>query len=964
MSDRITLTEIGIQGFRRLQEPMMLAIEPGAGVTLLVGPNGSGKSTVLDAIEWALTGEASRLPPMRATDAKNAPDPYKTLGSGSEPQVSLRFADLDDGEIYHLGPDLKIETASKLLRRSLPAWRAFQAASAALRWTHFSSQRSVARLGSENGDAILKAFAGPAGLEGHKDVNKFLWGAPTQQALRKRTAEAQEKVTSHRVALDYVDDVLAASASTTIPDSGPEHRLADLIAYLTRAVGRQYTEFGNDLGALQSALQADRRDAEAALANFRGVAAERRETHLRTRRLEVDAEAARQTAETTGQVEHRRRDAADAARAELDEARQTMESISNDIASGKEQLQKHGRLAAIDAEMQRLVRALNLELARVAAGQRRRQLLDQINVLSARARAGHGLIDARRMIAQYAEFGDTELILEQSATQIEELAGRQDALAARRDAVRAVIRAEEDRQQTLASLASALAAHIREHDQKCPLCAAEYPEGELFQRVAAAAADTGAATDMLGEQLSDVTAELGRVTGQLEFARARSAEASETQRLMRHWRAEEMRYVSAFGVIWSADEQEAVETALAERRSEIDFSDDDHLGAREAELSEAIIAHETAAADLEKQLFECNLSRTSLYIDLQGVPGENDLRARLDALEPAFTRASARHSLVADEMKLALDLESSATQAAQQARETLGPIEALLTEQRARLDELNLAYDSCLLNTEESAYVKSLDAQIAKFGAMLEEVRSIRSESEALRQAAQTDARLEVIRAAYPGEPHDLSNDTLRARILERIAASEADVEQLNALGRKLKERARVRRQIDLKQQGDTLHPWNSLFRAIYTSLAGALGETLEWTTNARASDMRFSEFDARPTPHVSGQPIHGWFAGHFFSEGQLAALQISSMITASILLPWSRWRALLLDDPLQHADVIKVGAFADLMRGLAQDHGHQIILTTHDTDQAEFIATKFRAVNLPATIVHFERQGMIRSTV
>jgi len=197
--------------------------------------------------------------------------------------------------------------------------------------------------------------------------------------------------------------------------------------------------------------------------------------------------------------------------------------------------------------------------------------------------------------------------------------------------------------------------------------------------------------------------------------------------------------------------------------------------------------------------------------------------------------------------------------------------------------------------------------------------------------------------------------------VADSLAADEAQVERIKALGQRLKERARHRRQVELKLQGDTLYPWNNLFRAVYTSLAGALGETLEWTTSNRASDMRFSNFDARPTPHVSGRPIHGWAAAHFFSEGQLAALQISSMITASILLPWSRWPALLLDDPLQHADVIKVGAFADLMRSLAQDRGHQIFLTTHDAVQADFIAAKFRSTGLPASIVRFDRQGMIQ---
>ena len=36
-------------------------------------------------------------------------------------------------------------------------------------------------------------------------------------------------------------------------------------------------------------------------------------------------------------------------------------------------------------------------------------------------------------------------------------------------------------------------------------------------------------------------------------------------------------------------------------------------------------------------------------------------------------------------------------------------------------------------------------------------------------------------------------------------------------------------------------------------------------------------------------------------SEGQLAANGFSILCAASVAYPWSKWKALLLDDPLQH---------------------------------------------------------------
>ena len=49
-------------------------------------------------------------------------------------------------------------------------------------------------------------------------------------------------------------------------------------------------------------------------------------------------------------------------------------------------------------------------------------------------------------------------------------------------------------------------------------------------------------------------------------------------------------------------------------------------------------------------------------------------------------------------------------------------------------------------------------------------------------------------------------------------------------------------------------------------------------------------------------------------SEGQMAALSVSMLCAASLTYPWSRWRGLVLDDPLQHNDAIHAAAFADFI--------------------------------------------------
>lgn len=87
-------------------------------------------------------------------------------------------------------------------------------------------------------------------------------------------------------------------------------------------------------------------------------------------------------------------------------------------------------------------------------------------------------------------------------------------------------------------------------------------------------------------------------------------------------------------------------------------------------------------------------------------------------------------------------------------------------------------------------------------------------------------------------------------------------------------------------------------------------------------------------------------------SEGQLAANGFSILCAASTAYPWSRWRALLLDDPLQHNDIIHTAAFVDVMRNMVELNGYQLVMSSHDRGESNFIARKFDAAGLPCTTV------------
>lgn len=93
-------------------------------------------------------------------------------------------------------------------------------------------------------------------------------------------------------------------------------------------------------------------------------------------------------------------------------------------------------------------------------------------------------------------------------------------------------------------------------------------------------------------------------------------------------------------------------------------------------------------------------------------------------------------------------------------------------------------------------------------------------------------------------------------------------------------------------------------------------------------------------------------------SEGQLAALNIGLLLSASVTYPWSRWRALLLDDPLQHNDAIHASSFMDVIRNLITRRQYQVILSSHDIGEASFFLRKCANANIPTRVCHLFARG------
>jgi exonuclease SbcC len=76
-------------------------------------------------------------------------------------------------------------------------------------------------------------------------------------------------------------------------------------------------------------------------------------------------------------------------------------------------------------------------------------------------------------------------------------------------------------------------------------------------------------------------------------------------------------------------------------------------------------------------------------------------------------------------------------------------------------------------------------------------------------------------------------------------------------------------------------------------------------------------------------------------SQAQMTDLQLSFLLSMATVHQWSPWKALLLDDPTQHHDLVHAASVFDVLRDFISEQGYQLVLTTHDPMQARFLMRK-----------------------
>ncbi|CAG0961308.1 MAG: AAA family ATPase [Rhizobiaceae bacterium] len=990
------LREVHLHDFRTFGE-FSLPVPPGPGLTLLVGTNGLGKSSFFDGIEWCLTGRIRRFQDYVGRLSESDYLTRRDAKPGTH-RVSLTFS---EGE--PLIRTLREKPAARALLGLLkdPNWTEIKDIAAYLGFTHFLGQASQQRFTSRDQADQWQALKGPSGIDRLESIRTALRGRATTNAFRRRAEQEEAAVKVAARALEEWQGHAARLAELqsrgTAAGAESEAKLDTRLANIERVLPPSYQVpqgFPDRLSRVRQAIEAEQRQvaqSRAALESLYVICTRYGEASALT-----DLDGARRSAANT---------AVATATGQLSEA---MLAASQAEQAAAAQTQVVAR-AASDHDERVRVRTAITEFA-VLDAERQKAQATETALKVERDTCHQDYTTAQGVLtrAQEAQATLSRLDNEQAtiqlwsarvaALQAQEIAALNQrnaviAAAAAADSARGQLpeleRAAEDARKTqvaaetrlaarrrdasqLAELLSSLAAHIGHDDTTCPVCASSFAPGELQTR----ARNALAAQDV----------QLAEEVRALDTLRDRATAAAQAL-------AEAQAAISAG--VEAATAAEAAEAVAAAERGAIA----EGLG---------VSADSDFGSLIADRLAETARARAAHIRDAGGSPTDvNTAQARVDALAATLAslddrlaaatqrRSRCETALRAIEDRLVSLAKPWSVDAADAAVEAQGK---LLEAARASLEDLILKR-AAATNAETAARERLAAAEAER-----DRVAAAIQDAEAARSAAVMAWQ----RAGMIGDPSSQAVDDRAAALSDRATALSAHFEETNALSRSYEawlaqdelralralmdeqggegtadnpvireqelqsqlQAARAALQLTnatrdaviaygehLKSEAESfstqfLLPLNDLIDAFNRALLSTPGETVQFNAEhtvertALAMQLRYAD------PIENAQYKTALPPQLVLSEGQMAANGFSILCAASTAYRWSRWRALLLDDPLQHNDIIHAAAFVDVMRNLVELEGYQLIMSSHKRDEGEFIARKFDAAGLPCTVV------------
>ena len=990
MTPPIYLRRIACENFRVFGRDFALDL-PGPGATIITGANGLGKSSLLDAIEWGLTGDVTRL---SQAPGYNVESPLlRRDGCHSGPTVTLTF-DPENSVIERKACGEAAANVVHLLRH--PDWTAeITNLGVHLRLTHFLGQNSHTRLLFRPEEDQWKEIHSATGLPYFNKIRARL-GEGTTRGFTTIIGNLEQEIERYKNEIHSLlagtqrRDTLISEAQAGLPAT-PEmvgERCRAMLAAIAPVIG-DAAEVPDAPGERMTFVASRLEEARAAIAQR--LASLRTGDGLVDGRRAVErnlAEAmARVTVFETALAERQGRhtemlgqraplaDAAEALRRQVAAAQAGLERWRELAAASAGWRRATAVLAARDMDIVTLrgqEAAAQQEISDARQGLARRKALD-----GQREDIGQAVVRSTARLEEWAACQEQQRLTAADVPHEDDLKQRLDAAAAtlarldtdrtaaadRLADIQGQVRVAERDAEELGGLIAALSAHVT---PKCPLCLTTFSAGKLREQVDLAIGKADEALAALRQAEASCRKDHDAIAAALEMARREQSTVPQALAELRQRRSAAQQRIDA--LLRSTPGASGLEEAGATLRDDVAAlrQQDAAIALEQASLAtvEALAARVRMAQEqllpLTQRLQEAVAGRDRAAADRdaclqvfqkhQVTPPEgetDDFAADLTAAQAALGVAEAGHSEARRRLASQDDL-------IQEIQQTVTAAEADLQSKRSVRDGLlaelatlgGLWKALALAGNPDAATLRSAIAEAdnneTRLVVLAEQLENLRQDYHrwlAAGRIMDIDDQL----ASHCAAVGVATVDEAVAELEKRLAEVQAKLKTTQRAG-KLARRLSTRMKSEITAFEDNiLDPLNDRFLAFCRALStsGDLVPDVSSRSHMRKKGVWWGVKILRDgTDGGTSVPAH-----QRLSEGQLASLAVSFLMAASTTHRWSRWPALILDDPLQHNDLVHLAAFTDLIRRLIQEKGYQVILSTHDQAEAEYLYRRLHSV-------------------
>lgn len=972
------LNSITLSNLRKFGPDVEIELSPGA--TIILAPNGTGKTTLFEAIEFGLTGKVARLQDdinnVIRDDEASAKVSLNFTGFSATSSVTAAGEVSQEGDLTALFPGIP--------KSDLPFL---------LRLTHLLDQRENEWIvKADDKDAGSQLAKLPIGREGSRagatlpSVRRSLTEQKNREQqglidLEKELQEWNRLIRERDIAAAGVIGVLRpqeqlakaiseAAVQTQSLDQIPAGLLAEPVNHDTLALAHstlvdilrikvervqalivgmvEANGLVESFGALRSHLDTlntrlvlenealdshSKTQAESATllqeheANIQIAQQERVNVEKALERM-VNEAAARQ------QVAHRNQS--------LAEATNAVRSAEEQCAASREKHERNQQLRSQRTQLDNQLRSLEEAEKQLQEGQR---IAIEWEVAEER------LEESRKELVLLQE------VLARLGAELTEKRAAQEACKTAEGAARVHYQALSSSADAIRLAVASIAEHLTSEQERCPLCL--YPHGadELQERVAQAlqainpslaSADQQlkVAADALAASNAEVASKLEAVADcQTKIAALGDIRRGLEQQIIQYRvnpilasgslpQAKESLRVQLDGISASrknlTDKLSSLEPLVTQETFEqvqrtFDFAVS-ALDQARVQHSEALTRRDQSVTTLSTLTTNAAVVGTLEELTLQ----KNQLDDRISALNGQVATVQS----VLDAQRRQLHELSSAVRTT---KEALTHAQTQLESLRARWQGLGLEGDP--LTEAAQARSSTLSSALADLESGLEGLENLGVEISAWAKLNESQLAQRLIDA----QRLDRTEESFFADLNERIAIATRKFTDVS----KLSEAMDALDSFLKKEIGNV----QKHVRKVVPRWQALLKRVVRETRFHEASLNFFTHYNKERAEVLVPLGNKSASVPDVASEAQLTDLQLTFLLAMAMSHQWSPWKALLLDDPTQHHDLVHASAVFDLLRDYIVDHGFQIVIATHDALQARYFLRKLQNDGIEAKI-------------